>query len=807
MRANCPSQAGDITPTVKSFSANSTGERDCDNRYSDYWLSSAYSAWLQQLTPNQERTYGRFGILFTSTPDYPRPLPSHTAVSIKHSHTFCPVCASLSWPVRRRCHIPDDSCRNESWKAIDLVSIVQARPDIDSYLADMTSRQPTSWEQYERGASPGRNDSLSSTPRGSVQFDEQRSLLDDREDQVSNDWTHRLRRRSSVQNRLAAIAGIGGVNSLRSFSRSWQRATAFPEIIPQRPSFVYAPDQEPVHTTEPITYGRSDVETGARTSLLRGHLEVPENAVLDEGEESGPAAPHRSHSHENERKPFDNGLARMISPSNSVRSNSIFEVPPHLSAIVGSFSSQRTYGTIDSEVSRPSIIHAADMWRQQQESGVDLPDGARPPIIVKEVEQEDGKIVLAVAGQSTLPQTVVNSTNVLIGVGLLSLPIGIRYAGWLCGMVTLFFGATVTSWTARLLAKCMDLDPTVITFSDVAFISFGHRARVITSVLFTLELLAACVALIVLFADSLILLFPGTLSLTGWKIVCTLILIPLQFAPLKILSFTSFIGILSVMSIALLLIIDGLVKPQTPGSLMEPAITYLFPENWLTLPLSFGLLMSPWGGHSVFPNIYRDMRHPHRYKEAVTITFSFTYVIDATVAIVGYVMFGDGVRDSVTNNLLRTTGYPAVLNVLLVIFIAIIPLTKIPLNAQPIVSTMEVLAGLRQQVVAEDQALVGRSSTFRGFMKIAIRILTLLAFLIIAIVFPAFDSIMAFMGSALCFTICITLPLAFYLKLFAHEIATKERVLVWTVMTISFLLSAVGTVWAFLPKSLIGARE
>ena len=90
----------------------------------------------------------------------------------------------------------------------------------------------------------------------------------------------------------------------------------------------------------------------------------------------------------------------------------------------------------------------------------------------------------------------------------------------------------------------MDLDPTLITFSDIAYISFGRRARIATSVLFTLELLAACVALIVLFADSLALLFPGTLSVIGWKIVCALILLPLQFAPLSILSFTSFIGII-----------------------------------------------------------------------------------------------------------------------------------------------------------------------------------------------------------------------------------------------------------------------
>jgi len=122
---------------------------------------------------------------------------------------------------------------------------------------------------------------------------------------------------------------------------------------------------------------------------------------------------------------------------------------------------------------------------------------------------------------------------------------GIRYAGWLCGMVALFVFAALTAYTAKLLAKCMDLDPSLITFSDLAFISYGRNARIATSILFTLELLAACVALIVLFADSLHLLFPGLLSLTGWKIFCSLILIPLNFLPLRLLSFTSIIGIFS----------------------------------------------------------------------------------------------------------------------------------------------------------------------------------------------------------------------------------------------------------------------
>ncbi len=43
-------------------------------------------------------------------------------------------------------------------------------------------------------------------------------------------------------------------------------------------------------------------------------------------------------------------------------------------------------------------------------------------------------------------------------------------------------------------------------------------------------------------------------------------------------------------------------------------------------------------------------------------------------------MFGEGVREEVTSNILLTKGYPAALSVAMVIFIGIIPLTKIPLK-------------------------------------------------------------------------------------------------------------------------------
>lgn len=89
---------------------------------------------------------------------------------------------------------------------------------------------------------------------------------------------------------------------------------------------------------------------------------------------------------------------------------------------------------------------------------------------------------------------------------------------------------------------------------------------------------------------------------------------------------------------------------------------------------------APWGGHSVFPNIYRDMRHPYKYRRSVNVTYAFTASLDLFMAVIGLLMFGDSVRDEITANIFLTEGYPNWLSVIICVCVAIIPLTKIPLK-------------------------------------------------------------------------------------------------------------------------------
>lgn len=123
-------------------------------------------------------------------------------------------------------------------------------------------------------------------------------------------------------------------------------------------------------------------------------------------------------------------------------------------------------------------------------------------------------------------------------------------------------------------------------------------------------------------------------------------------------------------------------------------------------------------------------------------------------------------------------------------------------SCRPLVATIEVLCGLEPRVELSTNR-TDREIFVRQTLRTLIRILVVAVIVVMAIVFPSFDRIMALMGSALCFTICIILPLAFYLKIFGKEINPKERILDWSLLIVSSVLAVIGTVWAFLPQETI----
>jgi solute carrier family 32 (vesicular inhibitory amino acid transporter) len=370
--------------------------------------------------------------------------------------------------------------------------------------------------------------------------------------------------------RLQALTHIGGVNSMSRFAASWQRAAGFHEVAPIRPSFRLADaDDDGPHDEEhagEYPYVRKSMDPSPEQqgrSLLREAFEnygrrMSDNAV-DTSDE-----PHNGASEDaTEHTPLRIASSSRLAPPNvpSSWADSIFSLEPSLASGFGG-----SYGTMyASRASRAQprpVPNISEVFRDEAVKIV--PEGPteegpeQAPLLIKQIEEE-GVTYTVVVGQSTLPQTVFNSVNVLIGVGLLSLPLGLLYSGWVVGIIFMIFSGLATQYTAKLLAKCLDVDNSLITFADLAYVSFGKWARLAVSMLFCVELIAACVALVILFSDSLSALLPGLYDGITWKIICGVLLIPLSFLPLRLLSFTSVLGILSCLGSELLLLLQSAI--------------------------------------------------------------------------------------------------------------------------------------------------------------------------------------------------------------------------------------------------------
>lgn len=164
-------------------------------------------------------------------------------------------------------------------------------------------------------------------------------------------------------------------------------------------------------------------------------------------------------------------------------------------------------------------------------------------------------------------------------------------------------------------------------------------------------------------------------------------------------------------------------------------------------------------------------------------------------------MFGDDIKETITSNIIKTSGYPETLTVFMCICVAIIPLTKIPLSARPLITTADVLCGLHYERPQTSDTRRWIDAIYRGIIRISV----VMVLLFISIAFPAFDSVCAFLGAALCTLISILLPVAFYLKLHWEDISKIEKTISWAILASFSVFGIVGTIWTFLPKDLVGA--
>ncbi|GME96650.1 unnamed protein product [Ambrosiozyma monospora] len=326
-----------------------------------------------------------------------------------------------------------------------------------------------------------------------------------------------------------------------------------------------------------------------------------------------------------------------------------------------------------------------------------------------------------------------------------------------------------------LLAKIQKEHPNLRSYQEIGIAAYGEKAGVLIFAVFGIDLFGAAVIMVLLFSDSFSTIFDEVSPFYFKLFICSLLLL-LNFLPLRILSISSFMGIVCTTITFLVIFIAGLVKTDSPGSLNSPMPTNLWPESWMDLFFSFGLFLAPWGGHAAFPEIYMDQVHPESYETCMNTAFSFSYTIDLATGCVGFLMFGFLIDDEVTKNILTTPGYPSWIAKAIILMMGLLPISKLPLACRPIITAVDGFTSAHHSMLRQSLNKVAISAVIFG----------------VSVLVTSFGKVMALQGASICFTVCITFPVLFYISIFDKQLSYKDNTMLYSVVAVSVLCSVLG---------------
>ncbi|KAA8548361.1 hypothetical protein F0562_000045 [Nyssa sinensis] len=301
-----------------------------------------------------------------------------------------------------------------------------------------------------------------------------------------------------------------------------------------------------------------------------------------------------------------------------------------------------------------------------------------------------------------------------------------------------------------LLKKCMQTNTCITSYEDIAEQAFGWKGRIMVWIMVNLELYLTAIGLLIMEGDNLHKLFPnfalkfGQITIGGrllFVIITIFVILPsLLSTDLDTVSYITAVGLFSIIIIIASLLFVGSASGvwfHGKGKLLSVG----------GIPTSIALYVSCFGGHPVIPTVYMSMQDTGQFTKAMLVSFFFNTIVYLSMAIVGYLMYGNNVDSPITLNLPteEISSKVAIYTTL------VIPVTRYALLVSPVANAIE----------------SGPLHCYRNTRRIRflIRISILVSTTMVACAFPYFEFLMVVVGSTLVVFASFLLPCCCYLKI------------------------------------------
>ncbi|XP_033516409.1 amino acid transporter AVT1I-like [Nicotiana tomentosiformis] len=374
-------------------------------------------------------------------------------------------------------------------------------------------------------------------------------------------------------------------------------------------------------------------------------------------------------------------------------------------------------------------------------------------------------------------RTCLNGVNALSGVGILSVPYALSEGGWL-SLIILFLVAILCCYTGLLLQKCMSASQAINTYADIGQFAFGKKGRIIISTFMYLELYLVAIEFLILEGDNLQKLFPnanihiGDLKIGGketFVMLAALIILPTTW--LRSLGLLAYVSLGGVLAFILLVCVVFWIGAVDGVGFQEKGILW----KWSGLATAISMFTFCYCGHAVFPTLCNSMKDKSQFLKVLLLCFILSTITYGSMAIIGYLMYGQNLLSQVTLNL--PTGK---VSSKIAIYTAIInPITKYALIVSPIVTAIEDTFPCRKNKP----------------MSYFIRTVLVISTVVVALVVPFFEYVMTFIGAFTGISLSILFPCICYLKIrkpFSRSVGI-EVIFIGVIIVLGSFVAIYGT--------------